>query len=333
MQLDFKAFRGNDMWLVHYSSASGNPNMPITIKCPSCARSLSVKDTLAGREASCPKCHHRLSVPMPLSDDQYLQESNESNSHAARFQTNQPHKTVWLPYIAIVVLAGILFAENVWLLTKSSSENKVAKTTEKTAENEKPLETDKDLKSAVNSPTASPVLAATSPPSVDTPVKVDASKVAKALKEDEEKRSEADKLRTEQATKLMAEQRITPKTILFKDFANFPEEYMGCVRFENVWLHGDFERVQGTKDFSPGVSSEDGKRISGRKTLEFVRGAAFVISEEIGRPLSVKFESDSKYKVNLNCEITKKDKAYIVRIYRVETINLAGSVKDVYEEK
>lgn len=127
--------------------------------------------------------------------------------------------------------------------------------------------------------------------------------------------------------------RGNPTKVIFKDFANFPEEYAGgCVRFDSVWLSGDFDCVEGTKDFSPGVSSLDGKQVFGHKTLRFASGAVFVISEEMGRPLSVAFESDKKYHVNLYCEVAKNDKLYLARIYRVETITVGGSVKDVFKD-
>jgi hypothetical protein len=125
-----------------------------------------------------------------------------------------------------------------------------------------------------------------------------------------------------------------PTKVLFKDFANFPEEYAGgCVRFDSVWLDGDFDRVEGTKDFSPGVSSRDGKHVFGRKDLQYGDGAVFVISEEIGRPLSITFASDKKYGVNLCCEVTKKGKLYLTRIYRVETLTVGGDVKEVFADK
>jgi hypothetical protein len=92
-------------------------------------------------------------------------------------------------------------------------------------------------------------------------------------------------------------------------------------------------RVEDSKDLSTAVSSIDGKLIFGRKNLKYADGVVFVISEEIGRPLSVHFENDKKYKVNLNCEITKKGKLSIARIYRVEALSVAGDVLEVHGEK
>jgi hypothetical protein len=155
-------------------------------------------------------------------------------------------------------------------------------------------------------------------------------------------RAEADALdrqreqenRKAEAAKKVQAARGNPTKVLFKDFANFPEEHAGgCVRFDGVWLDGDLIRVEGTKYFSPGVSSPDGKHIFGHQTLRFADGAVFVISEEIGRPLSIAFESNKKYGVNLCCEVTKNGKQCLARIYRVETRTVGGDIKDVFEEK
>jgi len=147
-------------------------------------------------------------------------------------------------------------------------------------------------------------------------------------------RSQIEAARQAAAAKTLQAKRATPRGVVFKDFVNFPEEYAGgCLRFDDVWLHGDFDRVEGTKELSPAVSSRDGKYVRGRKLLNYADGVVFIISEEMGRPMSIAFGSSTKYGVNLCCEVEKSGKIFTARIYRVETLSVSGTVKEVYEEK
>ncbi len=151
------------------------------------------------------------------------------------------------------------------------------------------------------------------------------------------KAAQADRVRDEEAARKEQERanRRSPPVVPFKDLANFPEVYAGrCVRIEDVWLDGDSSRVEGSRDLSPTVSSKDGERVNETPYPESAfRHFAFVMPESIGRPLAVAPSGGHRYRVNLNCELRKADKNVVARIYRVETISPAGTVKDVLEEK
>ena len=163
-----------------------------------------------------------------------------------------------------------------------------------------------------------------------------ASALASAKAKDAEaaKRARDDELRKANTAERIEARRASPKVVVFKDFVNFPEEYSGqSLRFDDVWLHGDFDRIEGTKELSPGVSSRDGKMVFGRKILKYADGVVFVISEKMGRPMSVEFSTNTKYGVNICCDVEKAGKFYTARIYRVETLAVNGMVKVTYDDK
>jgi hypothetical protein len=157
----------------------------------------------------------------------------------------------------------------------------------------------------------------------------------------EQTAAEAERKRQDEAKQADERKRVESNRkdavpVVFKDLANFPEEYAGrCVRMEGVWLGGDPYRVKGSRSLSPTVSSTDGKHVFGSEhALEGYRSLVFVMPENIGRGLSVGLSSDHKYMVNLNCELRKGPKSSVIaEIYRVETLNHAGNVKDVIEER
>jgi hypothetical protein len=126
--------------------------------------------------------------------------------------------------------------------------------------------------------------------------------------------------------------RSNPRKAYFKDFANVPEDYSDrYIRFDGVLMYGDLEHVAEAKVFSANVSTPDGKYVRSRVSLAVGRGIAFVIPDEIGRPLSLDLRIDSQYGVNLCCEVNKSGELYLARIYRVEKLRL--NAIDVYEEK
>jgi xanthosine utilization system XapX-like protein len=130
--------------------------MPLTFKCPNCRARLSFRDSLAGQDVTCPKCHQILTLPLPIPPEklplplppmQDLREtSEETTGQSGRSQPRRSGKPASrLPYIvAIVALAGVLVAENVWLLARPSGESKTAATTERTVEKESGKEPGKE---------------------------------------------------------------------------------------------------------------------------------------------------------------------------------------------
>ena len=311
------------------------------VTCPSCSTSFKAKAELAGRRVKCPKCHAPVPVPSATPD-----EEDDAGS------TSVPR---WLMLGAAVLIAlavgaagGVVFGHR---QGRSDDKRELAEAqtraqsmTEKLQASEASLtkiqaEREKlrlELAATVQDREAKLAAArqredAASGRAREADQKLAAGAAAEA---DANARRREEEARKAETTKKVQAARGNPTKVLFKDFANFPEEYAGgCVRFDSVWLDGDFDRVEGTKDFSPGVSSRDGKHIFGTKSLRFAEGAKFIISEEIGRPLSVTFESNKKYGVNLCCEVTKNGKLYLTRIYRVETLTVGGDVKEVFEDK
>lgn len=126
--------------------------------------------------------------------------------------------------------------------------------------------------------------------------------------------------------------RARPASVVLKDLANFPEDYAGAfVKLESIWIWGELKRQAEHKLFSITVESRDGKVVSNF----FIRDEdlAFVVSEGFGRVIDILFEADKKFGSNIYCEITSVGKKRIAKIYRIETLNLAGDVKDVYEDR
>lgn len=129
--------------------------------------------------------------------------------------------------------------------------------------------------------------------------------------------------------------RTKPEVGDLKQFAKFPEEFENkCVKFNDAWVDGDFERMEGSKDLSTDVMTSDKVLIWGRNKVEFANGkAVFVFNEEFGRRFFESLEANANYKANLFCEITKQSDAFVARVFKIETIAVSGDVKDVFEEK
>jgi hypothetical protein len=130
-----------------------------------------------------------------------------------------------------------------------------------------------------------------------------------------------------------ASRRSEPKTTSFKDFVNFPEDHLGCLRFSDVWLDGDFERIEDSKDLSVSMSSRDGKHVFARKRIDFADKIIFTVPEAIGRTLSLTLKSDSRYSSNVCCEVSRRDKIYVASVYKIELLNMNGSVLETYKDK
>lgn len=291
-------------------------DMPVKVVCPSCSTTLNAKSEWAGRCVKCPKCDAPIRVPRDA--------ANENDNKTLPSGPNWLILgAVFLLSLAVGAAGGVVLghrqgrsADKRELMEAQSRAQTVSDKLKALEASHSAVQAERDAANQ-RARVAEEELAATAAAVADT---------AARRREEETRKGEV-------AKKVQAA-RGNPTKVLFKDFANFPEEYAGgCVRFDNVWLDGDFHRVERTRDFSPGVSSKDGKHVLGRNILRFADGAVFVISEQIGRPLSVTFESNKKYGVNLCCEVAKSGKLCIARIYRVETITISGDVTDVFEEK
>ena len=126
--------------------------------------------------------------------------------------------------------------------------------------------------------------------------------------------------------------RLNPAETVFKDFANFPEEYVGkCLKFERVWFHGGLQRHAEKGLFTAIVSSDDGKLVM-TYFLSGGPGVAFVTSEPFGRVLDIIFKADQKIRSNIWCEVMKENSKVLAKIYRIETIRIEGTIFDVYDD-
>ena len=314
--------------------------MPISTRCPTCHARVQIPDRLSGKTVKCPKCgmpfSARFDVQLIPAVDVELMPEHAVPPHAAFDQqadgtdrledivTDRPRRQRQSPSSSAPLIVTILASASAVVALAIAAILVVNR-----------------LPVASNGPKAS----TETPPVAANPRHVDP--VKQQLQEDREARLLEQRRQAEERRLQVAESarktkdaeslrmmRGRPVNVVFKEFANFPEEHAGiCVRFDNVWLHGDFNRMDGVKDFSPAVSSKDGKYVPGRASLKYASGVVFLISEEFGRPLSLQFDSDKQYGVNLCCEVTKSEKLFLARIYRIETLAVAGNVKDVFEEK
>jgi hypothetical protein len=325
---------------------------PVTteVTCLTCSATIRIKSDLAGKRVKCPKCQAPVSVPSTTLD------SDEHTSTTPRWLFVGAAALISL---AVGVAGGYVFRhrqdksddkrELAEALALSKSLTDKLKVTESNlAGSQANLEklkleladTARDTEAKLADLKQREVAAITKARETDDKLqaRIAAAKEAEALARrrevEESTRRREEEARQAEASKKLQASREKPTRILFKDFANFPEEYAGrYVRFDAVWIGGDFDRVKDTNDFSPSVSSQDGKHIFGSKYLDYGDGVMFIISEKIGRPLSVAFKNDTKYKVNLCCEVTKSSKRCLARIYRIETLTVGGDVKDVFEDK
>jgi hypothetical protein len=165
-------------------------------------------------------------------------------------------------------------------------------------------------------------------------------KMAEAIRQQQEDRrnAEAENARLAEESRRKAdfdkkiEQVRNPPEKLFKDVVNFPEEYLNSsFKLSAVWLWGGFDRDKDAEVFCVDVSSDDGKLSSSSRV--YGDDLVFVLSETFGRGLDLVFEDDKKTATNLCCTIFQFGKTPVARIYRIETLNRIGQVRDVYEDE
>jgi hypothetical protein len=154
--------------------------------------------------------------------------------------------------------------------------------------------------------------------------------------EREKARHEAQAKADAEAAKVKREaMRSNPTRVVAKDLMNFPEKYIGlCCLVDDIWLHGDLHRDKDFKVFGLGVSTPDGKYVSG---VVFGSGLHFVVSEGFGSSLDILLSADKKVHARLYCEIVEESVRYkknykLARVYKIETFNRGGGIYSVFEE-
>ena len=310
------------------------------LTCPNCSTSLKAKAEFAGRRVKCPKSHAPVPVPSATPD-----EDDSSSTAISR----------WLMLVVAVLIAlavgaagGVVFGHR---QGRSDDKRELTETQTRAQSMTEMLHASKasltqiqaerenlrlELAATVQDSEAKLAAARQKEEAASGRAREAERKLAAgaASEADATARRREEEARKAETTKKVQAARGNPTKVLFKDFANFPEEYAGgCIRLDDVWLGGELERVDETKLFTARISSRDGKTVFKRTSLRFADGLVFVTPDEIGRPLSLILQSDSNYGVNLCCEVSKNGKVYLARMYHIETLTVGGTVKDVYEEK
>jgi hypothetical protein len=147
--------------------------------------------------------------------------------------------------------------------------------------------------------------------------------------DEENRREDAQKQRDEANAKIAT--RNNPPSVNFKDFVDFPENYMGrVIKIESVWLWGNPDRHKAEGIFGVTIQSRDGKIVSGGVLSSDL---VFVTSEQFGGFLDTVFAANVKVSTNLYCEVTKIGDTPVAKLYRVETLNLNGDIQHTYNDK
>jgi biopolymer transport protein ExbD len=86
--------------------------MPFIFSCPQCGKRLMAKQSMAGREKSCPKCHASVTVPMPSETAQpaeaKIEDAPQQTDHPLLLVPSRPHPQDLIDMTAMVDIVFFL---------------------------------------------------------------------------------------------------------------------------------------------------------------------------------------------------------------------------------